>query len=309
MVGSVHQAEEASGSMETKYLHSFIAVIEHGSFAEAARRLNLTPAALAARVKTLEEDIGATLIARAGRSVEPTEAGMKIIERARSIINETRDIRAIANNDEPLGELRLGVTTSTLAQLTPLLLKTVYMLHPKMKIFVESGSSSYLYQRAVTRSIDAAIMVQPLYPAPKGFEWEPVKEEPLVVIAPHEMRVADPHELLNNQPFLRFDRSMRGGHIAELYLRKHRIFPNERLEIDTLMTIACLVRDGVGVSLIPDWAPDWVNSLNVARLALPHNTLARNIGVFWYVHSPHSRIVRTIIENSRKLFPKSAGPA
>ena len=66
--------------MEIKYLQSFIAVIDNGSFAEAARRLNLTPAALAARIRTLEEDIGATLIIRAGRSVEPTEAGMKMYQ-------------------------------------------------------------------------------------------------------------------------------------------------------------------------------------------------------------------------------------
>ena len=42
--------------------------------AEAARRLNLTPAALAQRIRALERDVGAPLLARSGRTVVPTEA-------------------------------------------------------------------------------------------------------------------------------------------------------------------------------------------------------------------------------------------
>ena len=43
-------------------------------------RLDLTPAAIAARVRTLEEELGATLIKRVGRGVKATEAGLKVLE-------------------------------------------------------------------------------------------------------------------------------------------------------------------------------------------------------------------------------------
>ncbi|MCC3263312.1 LysR family transcriptional regulator, partial [Paenibacillus polymyxa] len=56
--------------MDTRYVQSFVSVIESGSLAEAARRLDLTPAAIAARVRTLEEELGTTLIKRVGRSVK-----------------------------------------------------------------------------------------------------------------------------------------------------------------------------------------------------------------------------------------------
>ena len=61
--------------MDARFLLSFVTVVEVGSIAEAARRLDLTPAAIAARVHALEEELGVAIIRRAGRSVKATEAG------------------------------------------------------------------------------------------------------------------------------------------------------------------------------------------------------------------------------------------
>jgi hypothetical protein len=44
--------------------------------AEAARRLNLAPAALAQRLRTLEQDLGQMLLSRVGRTVRPTASGL-----------------------------------------------------------------------------------------------------------------------------------------------------------------------------------------------------------------------------------------
>jgi DNA-binding transcriptional LysR family regulator len=287
--------------MDTRYLQSFVAICDHGSFAEAARVLNLTPAALAARIKTLEEEIGTALLTRAGRVARPTEAGVRIMDRVRAMLKDARSIQAIANNDELLGELRLGVATSTLAELTPQLLKRLYRLHPTLRIYVESGASTYLYNRVVSRDIDAAIMAEPVHAWPKGFEWMLLKEERLVLIAPPEMTGVDPNHLLATQPFLRFDRSLRGGQAVETYLRRHGIQPQERLEIDTLITLAYLVRDGVGVSLVPDWSPGWLESLGLVRMVLPEATPMRRMGVFWDANGVSAAMVGTLLEETRHL--------
>jgi DNA-binding transcriptional LysR family regulator len=294
--------------METRYLQSFVAICDHGSFAEAARRLDITPAALAARIRTLEEEIGTALVTRAGRSARPTEAGMKILDRARAMLKDARDIQALANNDEQLGELRLGVATSTLAELTPQLMKRLYGLHPTLRIFVESGASTYLYTRVVARDIDAAIMAEPVHASPKGFGWTLLKEERLVLIAPASMRGMDPNALLAAEPFLRFDRSLRGGQVVESYLRRHGIVPHERLEIDTLVTIAYLVKDGIGVSLVPDWAPAWLDSIGLERMVLPDVTPMRRMGVFWDTNGVSATLVDTLIEEAKQLLSQASKP-
>jgi len=287
--------------METRYLQSFVAICDYGSVAEAARRLNITPAAVAARIKTLEEEIGTRLVTRAGRMARPTEAGMRILDRVRGLLKDARSIQAIANNDEHLGELRLGVATSTLAELTPQLLKHLYDLHPTLRAYVESGASTYLYNRVVSRDIDVAIMAEPVHACPKGFQWILLKEEQLVMIAPESMKDCDPNHLLATQPFLRFDRSLRGGQAVETYLRRYGIQPQERLEIDTLITIAYMVRDGVGVALIPDWAPAWLDSIGVSRITLPDVTPMRRMGVFWDANGVNASLVQTLINEARRL--------
>src|SRR5690606_13104490 len=106
-------------SMDTKYMQSFVAVVEAGSFAEAARRLDLTSAAIAARVKALEHDMGVTLVQRSGRSVKPTESGIRILESTKAVIRDVRDLQAMALNGSQLGEFRLGCFISALTNVLP----------------------------------------------------------------------------------------------------------------------------------------------------------------------------------------------
>jgi DNA-binding transcriptional LysR family regulator len=70
--------------METRFLDSFVTIAECGSMAEAARRLNVTPTALAQRVRVLEDELHVKLIERSGRTVQLTEGGARVLARAAS---------------------------------------------------------------------------------------------------------------------------------------------------------------------------------------------------------------------------------
>src|SRR5262249_39946743 len=103
--------------MDTRFLESFVAVVDNGSIAEAARRLNLTPTAVAQRIRTLETEVGSRLIIRSGRTVTSTEAGTVILDRARNVLGEVRDLKSAAASDRASGQLRLGAVPSMLAGL------------------------------------------------------------------------------------------------------------------------------------------------------------------------------------------------
>ena len=60
--------------MDTQFLETLKIVIDSGSFAEAGRQLNLTPAAVAQRVRAVEVEIGTALVSRFGRTVQPCHA-------------------------------------------------------------------------------------------------------------------------------------------------------------------------------------------------------------------------------------------
>ena len=100
--------------METQFLHTFVTVVDQGSMAAAARVLNITPAAVAQQLRTLEREIGAPLIARVGRTVSVTEEGSRILERSRELLRQVADLRSVAIDTQVSGELRLGACQTAL---------------------------------------------------------------------------------------------------------------------------------------------------------------------------------------------------
>src|SRR5258708_20500737 len=105
--------------MDTRFLEAFLMAVDNGSIAEAARRLNLTAAAVAKRIHALESEIGAVLVTRSGRTLRPTEAGAAIVEPPRRFLIEARDFKAIPAADRPSGQLRIGPFPSPLLTLFP----------------------------------------------------------------------------------------------------------------------------------------------------------------------------------------------
>ena len=73
--------------MDTRVLASLVTVIECGSIAEAARRLQVTPAAIKQRVRAVEAEVGAALLVRSGRVVRPTVTGAALLDRASVILD------------------------------------------------------------------------------------------------------------------------------------------------------------------------------------------------------------------------------
>lgn len=293
--------------MDVRYLQSFVTVVESGSYAQAARRLDLTPTAVAARVKALEQTLGLSLVKRAGRSVRPTDAGMRILDRARALLRDARDLAALASDDMPFGELRLGVFVSAMTSVLPPVLKRVYERYPQLSVFVMPGASVDLCRRVGVGELDAAIVVEPQFAIAKTCSWQAIMEEPLVVVAPLSMQGRDAHELLRTQPFIRYDRSVLGGQLADRYLRDHGIVPQQRLEIDGLMAIAALVDQGLGVALLPDWSSMWSANYALARIPLPGRAPVRRIGLVWQTHGPRALLARTFLEEAQKAFPAAAG--
>jgi DNA-binding transcriptional LysR family regulator len=296
-------------TMDTRYVQSFVAVIECGSIAEAARRLDLTAAAVAARVRSLEGDLGAPLIQRSGRHVRPTPEGLKILESANTVLRSVRDMQAIAQHGETqIGELRVGVFVSAMTSLLPSVLQRVYAAYPDVTIFVEPGSSVELCRKVGAGELDVAIVVEPQFAVPKTCDWYALIEEPLVVVAPRAMGGRNAHDLLQSEPFIRYDRSVLGGRLADRYLRDHNIHPRLRLEIDGLLAIAALVDKGLGVSLLPDWSAMWTSGLAISRIPLPNRAPVRRIGLITARHTPHVMLARAFSHETVELFGRREAP-
>ena len=279
--------------MDTRFLESFVVVVDSGSVAEAARRLNITPAALAKRIHALEAEIGMRLVTRAGRTARPTEAGHAIFESAQQILRDTRGLKFLASTDTPSGQLRIGVIATGVTGILPTILDHLAHACPQLDLYIVPGISSDLYRRIVDRDLDAAIVVEPPFAIGKEFDWMLLRAEPLTLIAPASMPLTTPQAALQSQPFIRYDRQHWGGRLADAYLQHAGIKPRERYELDALDAIAVLVDRGLGVSLVPDWAPPWPEGLKLNKIRIEAPAFVRRIGLLWLRNSPSAGLVKT----------------
>lgn len=266
--------------------------------AAAARTLNISPSAIAQQLHALERELGVPLIVRVGRTVRMTEQGGRILANARQLLRDATDLKSIANDDAVSGELRLGACTTALIGMLPPILDRVSAAFPHINVYIQSAGSAQLYTEVEAGNLDAALVLEAPYPLPKTCEWRMLREEPLIVLAPRALAGRDPHDLLRTEPLIRYDRNQWGGRAAEEYLRKAGLRPHERFELNALNAIAVMVHRGLGVSLVPDWAPPWPEGMDLVRIPLPDPCVGRRIGIVWSRGTVRQRLVSVLLDEA-----------
>jgi DNA-binding transcriptional LysR family regulator len=285
--------------MDSRFLDSFLTVAEVGSIAESARRLYLTAAGVAQRIRALEQEIGATLLVRVGRSVRPTATASTILAQARIIQRDIRDLKSIAASGTLTGELRLGVTPTLLSGLVPNILSQFLVAYPQIEVRIIRNNSTELYLKVLEGQIDAAVTIPPKFVLPKTCQWALLREEPYVLVVPRAMKVRPAREVLEREPFIRLDRQTFAGQTIDLYLRRVGIRLRERFEMDGPEAIAVMIDRGLGVSILPDWPPPWPEGLKLRKISFPDRKFVRRVGLIWSRASLRSGLVTAFLRQAK----------
>ncbi|MEB0090253.1 transcriptional regulator CynR [Pseudomonas sp. CCI4.2] len=145
--------------MLLRHLRYLLAVADHGNFTRAAQALHVSQPTLSQQIKQLEASLGAELLDRSARSVQPTDAGAAYIEYARRVLRELEaGKRAIHDvKDLSRGTLRLGMTPTFMAYLVGPLLRDFLALYPKVQFEVFELSMIDIEARLADDTLDIAI--------------------------------------------------------------------------------------------------------------------------------------------------------
>jgi DNA-binding transcriptional LysR family regulator len=162
--------------IENRLLHYFVAVAEEQHFALAAERVGITPPTLTHQIQKLESDLGAKLLQRrSGRKAVVTEAGRRLLARAREILRQVEEAAAItrqAGRGE-LGRLEFGFMTSVFGSgLLRNWIGAFQQAHPAIDITMRKLSPMAQINGIVRKELDAGFTRPPnKYPSGvRGFE-------------------------------------------------------------------------------------------------------------------------------------------
>jgi|SRR5450432_2153259 DNA-binding transcriptional LysR family regulator len=124
-------------------LDAFAKVAQHRSFRGAAMTNGVSASALSEAVRRLEARLGVRLLHRTTRSVTPTEAGARLLERlAPALVEVTSALDAVNNfRDSPAGALRLNVPTIVAREILPPIVSGFLQAYPAITLEIAADDS------------------------------------------------------------------------------------------------------------------------------------------------------------------------
>lgn len=257
--------------MEFNQLRYVCAIAETGSFSRAAERCRVAQPSLSQQVLKLEEDLGAKLFDRLGRSIRLTEAGRAFLPHARSILHQMEAARTGVEDKrtDVRGSVVAGVIPTIAPYLLPRHTASFVKKYPEARLRIVEETTPVLVESLRNLSVDLAILALPL--RHKEFQLVPLRTEPLFAVLPKDHPRAGQKSLALKDLRGEFFVMLRDGHCfrdLSLAACAHaRITPRIVFESAQFSSLLGMVAAGVGVSLVPEMAIDRNASCNYVRLS------------------------------------------
>jgi LysR family transcriptional regulator, hydrogen peroxide-inducible genes activator len=275
--------------MELHQLRYFCAVAETGSFSRAAEQSHISQPSLSQQIMKLEDELGARLFDRLGRSVRLTDVGKTFLPRARSVLRELEAAKGdVVERKESIGgPVSVGVIPTVAPYFLPPQLTSFSRKFPQTLLTIVEEITPVLLDRLRAGAIDVAILALPI----RGHEFEtvPLLTERLFAALPKNHKFAKRRSLflkdLRSEPFL----LLRDGHCfrdtAVAACDRARLHPQIIFESGQFSSLLSMVGAGMGVSIVPE-------------MAIEKNSPCR------YVHiadEPATRTIGTVVLRGRSL--------
>lgn len=290
-------------------LEYVVALNTHRHFITAAKKCFVTQPTLTMQIKKLEDEIGTLLFDRSKKPLEPTAVGIQFIEKAREILQETKQLEDLVSKERFSieGTFRIGVIPTLAPYLLPLFLPHFIQKYPKTILIIEEVESLQMIQRIKEESIDVGIIVTPLQE--KSLREIPLFNEPFLTYLPPYSSLLN-QKNVNAQQLEPFD---------ALVLTEGHCFRNQSLSIcntnlshsvkgfqyqsGSIETLIKMVDSNLGYTLIPALAVDKrLDKTRIKRFEKPEP--AREVSLTCLKSFAKERLIEIIRESILKVLPK-----
>jgi DNA-binding transcriptional LysR family regulator len=258
-------------SLNLDQLRAFVEVVARGSFTAAAKELNLTQPAVTHQVQELERRFNVELVERVGKRAHLTQAGERLIEHARQLLDEDARTRAsmrrFSNKDG--GRVRIGTSMTMLMYALPPILQKLKSSHPQLEINLKAGLTSATLKSLQANTLDLGLCALPIQDP--AFETVPLLEDELVAILPAAIgqipKKVTPAFLSQCPLILGNEQSALHRSVSD-WLARAGPPPKPVMTFDNVEAIKSLVAVGLGASIVPRL------SLGDGHVAMPNTIVA-----------------------------------
>jgi len=302
--------------MNLRDLQYLVAVADHRHFGRAAEDCFVSQPTLSTQLKKLEIELGVELVERNRGHILLTDAGERIVERARSVLRETDQIRSIARqaSDPETGTLRIGLFPTLAPYLLPHVVPGLHARFPRLELLLVEEKTEVVHQQLITGALDVGILALPVHDDRLHVESLFTEDFVLAVPSGHPLAASsDPVTPLalagENVLLLEEGHCLRDQALAVCSLAG--VDERSGFRATSLETLRQMVAAGVGVTLLPRLAVQSPvpESPDVALLPFEDPAPHRQIAMFWRVTSGYRDLLPQIAEEIRRATSDMVTPA
>jgi DNA-binding transcriptional LysR family regulator len=168
--------------MNLNQLRALYSVIKTGAFSKAAEELFVTEPAVYIQVRSLERDLGFTLLDKFGKELRPTEMGKLLYDYADKIFSLFDEAREAVKEMQNLkkGSLLLGAAKAMAQYLMPTIVASFQDRYPLIAVHLDERSSRELVESILQHSFEMAIVAR--VPYPDGITFIPFSRDELILV-------------------------------------------------------------------------------------------------------------------------------
>jgi DNA-binding transcriptional LysR family regulator len=290
--------------MDVRYLKTFVAVAEHGTFAAAADAVGLSPSSVSMQIRALEQHLEIELFDRSHRPPVFTDRGLKLLPTAREIIRLHDSLRdAAAPADEFIGQLRVGVIPTALSSFMPVVLSGLNEAHPLIEVHIVTGMSTPLLKLMKNEQLDAGIIGEPPR-LPTGLIWRPFISEAICVIAPPDAEGVAATDLLQRYSYIELLRGPSQLHMVEERVAKMGVSLRTIMQLDSIEAVTLMVHHGLGVSIVPRRTVELLLRLPIKMVEFGDPPLFRTLGLVHTQGSPKTPLANALFDQLTRVCSK-----
>ncbi len=300
--------------MNLRALQYFVKLADLRHFSKAAEACFVSQPTLSTQIKKLEDELGIQLVERSPKNIMLTPVGEEIADRARLVLSDIDQIRAVARRScNPAdGALRLGLFPTLAPYFLPHVVPSVRKAYPNLRLQLAEEKTEDILRMLRQGELDAGLLALPIND--DGLEVDVLFEEPFVVALPGDHPLAlkssiTMHDLEGTELLL-----LEEGHC----LREHALEvcalagAHERVDFHatSMETLRQMVAADVGITLMPVLSvkPPIAATGNVVTRQFADPAPSRTVALVWRSSSALSSFLRELAGCLRELPPGLLNP-
>jgi LysR family hydrogen peroxide-inducible transcriptional activator len=296
--------------MNLRALQYFVKLADLRHFSKAADACFVSQPTLSTQIRKLEDELGVQLVERSPKNIMLTPVGEEIADRARLVLSDIDQIRAVArrSGNPAQGVLRLGLFPTLAPYFLPHVVPGIRERYPHLTLQLAEEKTETILNMLRQGGLDAGLLALPIHQ--DGLELETLFDEPFVVALPANHPLANKKVIslsdLENAELLLLEE----GHC----LREHALEvcalagAHERVDFHatSMETLRQMVAAGVGVTLMPllSVKPPIAETENVVIRRFADPAPSRTIALVWRSSSALSAFLVELADSLKQLPPR-----